>query len=407
MRARFIALAPFVLTAVAACNAILGNEPRTLYAGDAAGGAADVGAGEGASGGDAAPADAPDAVTGDTATAADAPPEGPAPPSDGSCADASSDSKNCGTCGHSCLGAPCVGGVCQPTTLVAGIDAPRAMVADDATLWWTSGSTIYSCGKAGCGGTPAKQVTPLLGSAYSLAQDTQHLLFTDTAAQPDGGVTGAIDMWTKYSQTPPAALTLQAYKPRSIIACGSAFCWLDIPPGGPAANVYACPTSSCSPTPVTSDPGAVTIASDGQVVFIATASSIDTCPLTGCGSPSPLVSTIGPELMATAGGKLVWSENQDSVRVCTLPACTSTSATLAKNVAWPHGIVIDGANVYYTTYAAGGALYRTALAPGTTPTALANDLPTPDLVVVDATRVWFTTTGGPVASAGEIQWVAK
>src|SRR5262249_46285224 len=40
----------------------------------------------------------------------------------GACVDEQSDRKNCGACGHDCLGAVCASGKCQPVTLVTGQD---------------------------------------------------------------------------------------------------------------------------------------------------------------------------------------------------------------------------------------------------------------------------------------------
>jgi hypothetical protein len=54
----------------------------------------------------------------------------------GPCRDTSSDTHNCGVCGHDCLGGPCVAGVCRPCVLVV---APNLKNIDiDAThLYYT------------------------------------------------------------------------------------------------------------------------------------------------------------------------------------------------------------------------------------------------------------------------------
>jgi hypothetical protein len=404
---RITALAWVLLSAAAACNAILGNEPRTIYPGDAAGGDAPSGVGVDGT------ADGPsqgvsDSPSGEAAAVSDAPPEGPAP-SDGACTDASSDPLNCGRCGHSCLGAPCVDGMCQPTVLVHGIDPPVAMVGDDTTLWWVGGSTIYSCPKTGCSGKAIAQTATLFGAALWLTQGTYDLFFTDMAASPDGGTVGAIETWGKYSNAAPVLVANGGTQPRSVIFCGSAICWLDTPAGAAVPTLYSCSTTSCTPTTVTSDPGADSIVSDGQVVFIATSvGTIDTCGVAGCTSPTTIVSASAPQYMVTTGGKLVWSDNEDSVRACTLPSCESTTTTLAKNVTWPHALATDGSSIYFTTYTSGGSLLRTSLVSGSAPDVVAQNLAMPDTVVVDATRVYFSTAGQVgVPNSAQILWVAK
>lgn len=59
-------------------------------------------------------------------------------------ADASfvSDSNNCGSCGHSCLGGACVGAACQPVQLAARVQWPVSIAVDDTNVYWgTWGAT--------------------------------------------------------------------------------------------------------------------------------------------------------------------------------------------------------------------------------------------------------------------------
>src|SRR5688572_25740261 len=55
------------------------------------------------------------------------------------CVDLSADANHCGSCGHSCLGAACTAGVCEPATLVVGSYAalalsPGKLIVVDQTL---------------------------------------------------------------------------------------------------------------------------------------------------------------------------------------------------------------------------------------------------------------------------------
>ncbi len=51
-----------------------------------------------------------------------------------SCEDLASDSVNCGTCGHDCLGGDCVGGMCQPVVLWAGRQLDGRATGIDQTV---------------------------------------------------------------------------------------------------------------------------------------------------------------------------------------------------------------------------------------------------------------------------------
>jgi hypothetical protein len=416
--ASLAAVAVVALAGAAACNAILGNGQRSLYDADASTDAANEaspGGDEASTSGDAPTGVSPDAAkdvgAGDASDATtgtfDAPPDGPTPPSDGACGDASSDSLNCGVCGHSCIGAPCVGGLCQPTVLVSNIDPPLAMFGDATALWWSSGGPIFTCGKSGCGGTPVKETAPLFGSLIYMAPIGDQIFFTAQTTVADGGTQAEIEVWTKYSVQPPKPLVSGLGQPRSLVACGSAVCWLDQTPGG--ANTYtvdSCPAGGCAaPNVVTTGNALNEIASDGQTVFMAAVDAISTCPLTGCAGPMPLLSQTQPESLLVSGGRLVWGDGQNSVNTCMLPACSPI--TLAKNVTWPHGVAFDGTTVYFTTYEPGGALYAVDAGGGVAPRVLVPNLPTPEHVVVDATRVYFSTTGNGVSGAAQIAWVAK
>jgi hypothetical protein len=157
---------------------------------------------------------------------------------------------------------------------------------------------------------------------------------------------------------------------------------------------------------VTTDPSIEDIASDGVNVIIATGLSVDTCALPACTTPTQLAAATTAEYPAAAGGQVVWTDQQNSVIACTPPGCTTR--TLAKNVTWPHGVVVDGTTVYFTTFEANGSLYAGSLLGGVAPRLVAKGLPLPDRVAVDATRIYFSTQGQiGTANAGEIAWVAK
>src|SRR6516225_6620413 len=61
-----------------------------------------------------------------------------APPEVAGCnpATLASDDRNCGRCGHDCLGSECKLGVCQPLFLLTSLIHPGAIVASDDYVYW-------------------------------------------------------------------------------------------------------------------------------------------------------------------------------------------------------------------------------------------------------------------------------
>lgn len=83
---------------------------------------------------------APQGVGSDAAGGDGATPRGDGGPGGGDAAcssDLQTDAKNCGRCGHDCVGGACKGGACEPVEL-ASIGRPVAVAVDDANLYVTS-----------------------------------------------------------------------------------------------------------------------------------------------------------------------------------------------------------------------------------------------------------------------------
>ena len=114
--------ASFVLLAGAACNAILGNEARTLDERDGSVFPAEGGELDGATG---------------EASACQA--------------DLTSDPRHCGACNHDCLAGACSAGTCQPFVLASGLPQPSTLkVLEDVVYWVNGDGTVRSCPTKGC-----------------------------------------------------------------------------------------------------------------------------------------------------------------------------------------------------------------------------------------------------------------
>lgn len=97
------------------------------------------------------------------------------------CADLSSDPKNCGACGHDCLGGKCSAGQCQPVAFADVNDTVSDLAVDDGYLYWT----IFDSGAPAAikrlpvgGGTP--DVVAVVEYADALAFDSNNIYFVTT-----------------------------------------------------------------------------------------------------------------------------------------------------------------------------------------------------------------------------------
>jgi hypothetical protein len=157
-----------VLVAFSGCNALIGNDDVTLRTTDAA-----VDSAVDANVTPDAPAGNVDANTAEDASRRDADASGDASlgaDADGSagCTDTTSDSANCGTCGHSCQGGTCSSGLCQPIQIVDtthGLAVLNHIAVDSAT----AATNLYgtNAGASSPNGRVWKtSTTPNTGFAY-------------------------------------------------------------------------------------------------------------------------------------------------------------------------------------------------------------------------------------------------
>ena len=137
MNRKAIAVAGIGLAlALAACSAIIGTRDLVLESADGGGPTADSGP----------PPPVTDAPVG---TDAPVPPSDAQPPPDTDSGDAApppcggadlqGDSKNCGTCGHDCLGGACSAGMCQPIPLAANQpQGPSGIALSATSVYWSN-----------------------------------------------------------------------------------------------------------------------------------------------------------------------------------------------------------------------------------------------------------------------------
>ena len=89
------------------------------------------------------------------------------------CVDFQADPKNCGSCGHNCLGGACDLGSCQPVPVVGNQTRVNLMVTDGKYLYWTgadaTGTTHYVARRRVDASDAVKVIAPNEKGGYGLA----------------------------------------------------------------------------------------------------------------------------------------------------------------------------------------------------------------------------------------------
>lgn len=77
------------------------------------------------------------------------------------------DPRNCGRCGHDCLGGDCTAGQCQPFVIAGGLTGPGELALSESRIYWETGDQfstskdVVSCARGGCQGPPVSVISGL------------------------------------------------------------------------------------------------------------------------------------------------------------------------------------------------------------------------------------------------------
>ncbi|NOU27285.1 MAG: hypothetical protein HOO96_05190 [Polyangiaceae bacterium] len=203
------------------------------------------------------------------------------------CFDLQTSGENCGACGHSCGGATCGGGRCEPTVVRDGLGTGDVRYAvDDKRVYFTSGTRVLSSAldRPSEVATPHTDLAPYTATALAAAQGT--LFFgSDYDRQVSGGSSGTITRrfsgfraCSTAATCPATPSTLyEVLATRLVVAVGSSAAPPAIvyfAPAGDQVQYATCATAGTCPTSRNFvDASATFVALDGKYVYYVNGSN--------------------------------------------------------------------------------------------------------------------------------------
>jgi len=287
----------------------------------------------------------------------------------------------------------------EPFPFYTSSGGPLAVVARPEIVVWAESDRIQFCPAAGCGDDPAVRITESSLSEAplpnTLAADGSRAYWL--ASGPDGPAARSC-RFTQCSGAPETVLdafsgpffkglvvadgTLYAFNEFGAFGCPASGCnrtptrlfgvydsgkffmtadatGLYMGLDGEAHGTFHCAFGSCPPSlfaPLVTTVGQVA-ASDGNLYVLAS-TTIETCPVTGCGdAPTALASDqSNVTAMAADSSGVYWTVGGEdgSVLRCSLPRCAGGPVTVASGQANPVSVSVNDGYVYWAN--AGGSL---------------------------------------------------
>jgi hypothetical protein len=265
------------------------------------------------------------------------------------CIDLETDSNNCGSCGHGCLGGACAGGQCQPIVLTTD-PAPLGIALSGTAVYWIDGA----------------------GSVHVVQKDGTGAALLTTQSNGSGDDLGA--------GASPIAVS------------GSTLYW------SYGNGMWSMPLGSTTPTLLgTYGAGVGQFAVTGGLVYFGVhgPDSINTVPVTGGASSILVPSTAESYGFVIQGGNIFWSATALR-QVVQMPLAGGAQTVIASlpGAETLTQLTADATNVYFST---GTDVMSVPLGGGSAPTELGPANTWSDsAIAVDAAGVYLTT-GSPFA----------
>ena len=309
-----------------------------------------------------------------------------------SCVDVQSDPKNCGVCGHDCLGGQCLAGVCQPVQLAGGLSTSAAVdhrpfsLGPSDVVWKQDPNKILQVSKAG------GPVSTLFEEQYIvLPRPTADATHAYSGYLKGGGI------WKiPLGGGEPVLVVAPPWNAIDIVLDGSTLFFND------NDVIYKVAIAGGAPSKVT-DANTWTLTNpqflvDATSVFWVNdyggnSASFATAPKAG-GSSSLVGNTIGDVASFTMDDAFIyWTEWSPSGTgdVFRMPKAGGVVTTIAAAQPDPVGIAVDATYVYWASRS-GGAVLK-APKGGGAPLTVASGQSRPSYVAVDEVAVYWMTEG--------------
>lgn len=334
--------------------------------------------------------------------------------SDGCEATVASDPKNCGACGHDCLGGACNASVCQPIAIQSLAGQPGGVAVDDSGVYFglnpLGGSTseVVRVAKDGSGAQP---LIVNRSNVSAVAIDDTFVYWIEVNGAVNGRILKAPkDGSSSVPQTVATGLAVTASAQLVIQSPNAIWSAFGVDDGSGTGTlvgggVYSCALTGCGATPqvIGSFEGVSGVAVSPPSVFFGRDGGTFDCPLTGCLAAPVQVpgATAAAVQLASDSAAITWTTSTEVVRYA---VSGNTVTTLATGLTDLHAVVTDATNVYFTSVS-GGSVYSCALAGcGATPTMMASGLASPAYLAEDATAIYVSSGSG---TSGSISRIAK
>jgi hypothetical protein len=270
-------------------------------------------------------------------------------------ADLQKDGKNCGTCGHDCLGGACNAGKCQPFALVT-TGYPRYLALDATNIYYTDGSLDAVKKMPKAGGSPVDVCSIVGKGADSMVIDATNVYFTVDDGGPtvsNGGVIEKCALGGGAASIMTPALGVL----RSLVLSGTT---LFLVADGDPPTVLTMQTTGGSATPYFTGPAG------------------------------------GDFALVLGGGYLYAADDQANGKLfrCTVGAPCASPPSVANDGDGIDGVVHGTARLLWATGVHPGTIWQAQL-DGGSPTKLTTGPPIPHTLAFDATHLYWLNAGIP------------
>jgi hypothetical protein len=332
----------------------------------------------------------------------------------GACTDTTSDSNNCGACGHSCGSAECTTGICSPTVLATGLMDAARLAVDATSVYWTSAGdgTVRSMSKQG--GT-INVLASQIDAPYGIAVNATSVYFTSQGTAANTFMDGEVLVVPNLKSPPatgstPTVIASGRKRPRTVRLDEKNVYWLDHGIAAADGSANYCPLAGCgsvAPTALVGGlegPYGLAVSATYLYYTEAMAGTVSLIPIAG-GMPTALSQGQAvPSGLAIDAADAFWACYNDG-NIASVAFVGGESTTMATTQGFPQDIATDGTNVYFTdtlTVPGEGAVMRCPVAGCTaSPLVLAADAPTALDVAVDNAFVYWLGSDGSLMRAAK------